>query len=824
MDFSQLLSRFAESESRSLEVSNPGRVRFNVYTEEGEKALVLFEKAVGLMKERSALNPADPLGWSYQAGIHGIWNLDYDQPDILTGGGYEDFVDFAVEKGFDTRENILNGKSVLNNCTHFAAIWNGTAGDVIPQQVAIADAAPANFLAWHRLYLQYFEEIARENLRLSGDPDAEIWALPYWAYLNEDQGVMPELLRDSGSSLYTPYRNPSLNEGAPINSLTIPGEQVQPADWSEEALLGLGETGYLAMGTKIENIPHNQFHVLSGLNGGLFGDQGLMLPPYSAGFDPVFWIHHSFIDKIWSAYNKTDNAYYAFEYEFDQNPWNYVFLTPSDDGSLQKDVVSSWGDGSRSVISKIYNPDYSYDYFGTLSNPVDDPGPNKVLSILQSPAFRPVVSEISWGEAAKAVSGVLQDDSEVLLYQSTIPLMIDGKHLTYEAYRQLADKDKQLNLVANINYRLPQAPAYGRFIVTSKAHVENINFLNDEANEGFGLFVQDMPMGSMSMSMAKTSTMDLAFDGYSYFSPTIVDSDEIVLLMVSNSADAFVESLSLGLTQNLNKNATRDSSFDAAAYFSWSPELLFNPEATADPEAYYKANDKPRGVVAPEINFRAAALGVAYLSENPDLIAQLNSSSPYEAVADYLDSGLAAGRSLGDAALRSSVNYLRQGEASDALILDFTLLPAFGDAVADVVVGREAAFDSTLGFYRVVDDLGTVVVGGVSYQPGHALYRQMATSDANRFDPLTGFSVTQDVADSRSGIELSRNSGKLAPFAVVNQHTFFTFAEANPDGINHFRALAPNIIGFEDIYGGGDTDFDDMLLSFRITPPDTTLV
>ena len=822
MNFSRLLAQFAQSKNRSLEVSNPDRVRYNIYTEEGEKALVLFEKAVGLMKAKSDSNPGDPLGWAYQAGIHGIWNLDYNQPDFLTKNKFQDFVDFAVENGFDTEENILNGKSVLNNCTHFAGIWNG-GGGVIGKQVAIADAAPANFLAWHRLYLQYFEEIARENLRLSGDPDAETWALPYWAYLNEDQGVMPELLRDPESSLYTPYRNPSLNEGAPINSLTIPGAPVQPADWSKQALLGLGETGYLAMGTKIENVPHNQFHVLSGLNGGLFGEDGLMLPPFSAGFDPVFWIHHSFIDKIWSAYNKTDNAYYAFEYEFDQNPWNYVFLMPSDDGSLQKDVVSSWGDNSKGVISKIYNPDFSYDYFGTLSNPVDDPGPNKVLSILQSPAFRPIVSEISWGEAANVVSGVLRDDAEALLYQSVVPLMIGGEQLTYEAFRQFTEKDKQLKMVANINYFLPQSPAFGKLLVTTKDLAGSIDFVNKVVFGSRGLFVQDMPMGETSSPMAKTSTMDLAYEQYSDFSDGVDESDEIVLLMISDSADAYVESLSLGLSQNLNKNSTQDSNFDAAAYFSRSPELLLNPEATADPEGYYKANDQPLGVVAPEINFRAAALGVAYLSENPDLIARLDSSSPYEAVADYLDSGLAAGRSLGDAALRSSLNYLRQGGTSDAVILDLTLLPSFGEAVADVVVGREAAFDSALGFYRVVDDLGTVEVGGVSYQPGHALYARMATSDANRFDPLTGFSVSQDVAERRSGIGLSQDSGKLAPFAVVNQHTFFTFAEANSDGINHFRALAPNVLGFEDIYGGGDTDFDDMLLSFRIAPPNTSL-
>ena len=161
MDFNQLLSRFAESESRSLETPNFDRVRHNVYTPEGQKALVLFEKAVGLMKERSALNPGDPLGWAYQAGIHGLWNLDIEQPLAFTNREQLEFVDFAVENGFDTRENILNGDTVLNNCTHFAGFWNGSS-DLIVQRTTSANGASANFMAWHRLYLQFFEEIVRD--------------------------------------------------------------------------------------------------------------------------------------------------------------------------------------------------------------------------------------------------------------------------------------------------------------------------------------------------------------------------------------------------------------------------------------------------------------------------------------------------------------------------------------------------------------------------------------------------------------------------------------------------------------------------------------
>ena len=818
MNFNQLLSIYDDPENRSLENPNLDRVRHNVYTPEGEKALKLFDKAVGLMKERSTQNKADPMGWDYQAGIHGIWNLDYEQPNELRD--VQEFVDFAVDNGFDTRENILNGDTVLNNCTHFANIFNGTK-NLIRQRTSSIDGSRANFLAWHRLYLQYFEEIARENLRISGDPESETWALPYWAYMNEEQPFMPELLRDPESMLYTNYRNPGLNAGTSIRELSNP-EGVAAGKWSERALDGLGETGYLSMGSRIEMIPHNQFHILSGRNGGLFNEDGLMMPTRSAAFDPIFWIHHSFIDKIWSSYNRSENAFYANEYDFDQNPWNYVFLNPSRDGNLQKDVVSSWGDSSQNVIGKIYNPDYSYDYFGTLSNPIDKDGPNKVLSILQSSAFSPIVSEFNWSDKSEANTVISADGVEENFYQSIIPLTINKQEINYETYSNFAGNDNLFNVVANITYKMPSPPANAKFLVTTKSFAEGgysgYFHLGEDGQLPTGFFVQDMDMGMM-MPMTKISTLDLGYKGYSYLPDDIDSKDQIVLLMVSNSADTSVQSLSLGLTQNLNKTMARDSDFDAAAYFSQYPSLLLNPEATKDPEGYYNANDLPRGVVKPEVNFRAAAIGIAYLAENPDLIERLNSSSPYEAIANYLDNGQAQGLSLGDGSLRSSQNYFRSNANSDAVILDLTLLPADRKTTLEVVTGRDATFNSTIGFYRIVDDIGTVIVDGVSYQPDDPDYARMAKSEGNLFDPLTGLSASLDIAELKNGIELTQDLGKLAPYAVVNDQTFFTFADANTDGINHFRSLATNTLGFEDTFGGGDSDFDDVVAAFNYTLP-----
>ena len=854
MNFSELLSKYSSPENRSLENWNPNRVRHNVYSPEGKEALMLFDKAVGLMKERSSKNQADLLGWNYQAGIHGIWNLDYEKPDSLQNQTRAQLADFAAIKGFDTRENVLNGNTVLNNCTHFTRMWNGTnLATGTTAKVNNRDSSPANFIAWHRLYLQYFEEIARENLRLDAKnaedlANAETWALPYWAYLNEEDILMPEMFRNTGSNLYTPYRNPQLNAGTALTQLTnYPGA----ADWPAQTLQGLNKNNYMAMGTLIENMPHNPFHVASGTDGGLFGDQGLMLPTSSAAFDPIFWVHHSFIDKLWSAYNASENANYAFKYDFDQNPWNYMFLKPSPDGNIEnaKDRISYWGDNSNNVISKIYNPDYSYDYLGTTTNPASIPGPNKVLSIIQAPAYRPTISEIKWSESSKPIASST-------LYSSIIPLTINSLALTVRDYLNLTNAQKHnsnpFDLVSEVELLLPNPPAKATFLLTTAS------LANDPLDQGmadldprrWGLSVQGMSMGvdechqknptshshcdHMPMLMPTTAIIDFGYSviqpngiegdyGYSNVPADSNSDDQIVLLMVTNSADALVSSVTTSLNQNLNKNRSNDSIFDATAYFTRFPKLLTNPEATANPEAYFEKYDKGKGIVAPELNFRAAATGMAYLLNNKKLLEVGISSSPYAAISHYLDNGQMQGLSLGDSSFINAKNYFRSNDNLDGIILDFSALRIEEKITADIIIGRDASFKPAVGFYHVKDDLGTITIDGVDYKPSHIDYASLAISSSNLFDELTGLNANLGVAEYRQAIEFDRKSGKLAPFALVNDNIFFSFADANIDNINHFYIHGANIIGLEDMLHGGDTDFDDTLLGFkfesRLVPP-----
>ena len=165
-------------------------------------------------------------------------------------------------------------------------------------------------------------------------------------------------------------------------------------------------------------------------------------------------------------------------------------------------------------------------------------------------------------------------------------------------------------------------------------------------------------------------------------------------------------------------------------------------------------------------------------------------------------------------------------QQSQAPLLDFSGL-ADKRILGTLDISREADYDSIVGFYQVLDTDGTVFAGidpisgerrFLSPTDGEA-YRNAALSADNLVEPLSNLLVDDLGLSSRN---LTIRSGMmLAPFAIVEtgegSHTYFAFKEANPDLIAHFQMQGDNAFMFEDLYGGGDRDFDDLLIAFRPT-------
>ncbi len=223
-------------------------VRVDVWTlAENDPIITWYAKAVAAMQAKPA---TDPTSWVYQAAIHG-------SPSTSPLPGW-------------------------NQCRHGS--WY--------------------FVGWHRMYVYFFERIVRAQICALGGP--EDWALPYWNY---DGGgadnTLPLAFRNAttpnppnppaNNPLYTSQRNPGINTGYGLpKSITSPAFALSRPLFTGAAEFGGGQTSpldHFANQTgRLEQTPHNDVHVAIG---------GLMGYPDTAAEDPIFWLHHANIDRLW---------------------------------------------------------------------------------------------------------------------------------------------------------------------------------------------------------------------------------------------------------------------------------------------------------------------------------------------------------------------------------------------------------------------------------------------------------------------------------------------------------------------------------------------
>lgn len=172
------------------------------------------------------------------------------------------------------------------------------------------------FLPWHRAYLAGFEAIiAAQIVKLGGPAN---WALPYWNYSAPGAQFrqLPPAFRNQFSSpgVRNPLWSPRNQPLPPQTVLAIPTSSTNLSALNATKFSGSASSANPGFGGpqtaqathfgqqfgllsgQLEDLPHNVIH----------GDiGGLMNDPDLAALDPIFWLHHCNIDRLWEVWRRS---------------------------------------------------------------------------------------------------------------------------------------------------------------------------------------------------------------------------------------------------------------------------------------------------------------------------------------------------------------------------------------------------------------------------------------------------------------------------------------------------------------------------------------
>ncbi len=238
-----------------------------------DPTLLWYARAVRRMRERPL---ADPRSWRFQAAIHAVSTRTVSQSDTLPSSGVV--------------------STYWHKCQHGS--WY--------------------FLPWHRAYLGCFEAIVRATIAELGGPH-EDWALPYWDYSRAGDPQALRLRREflvgtledgsnAPNALAEARRTPDLDlatgefgmDAADVDLTCLKTAVFSVPAASRTPSFGGGRT-FSHSGRSagdVEITPHGDVHTAVG------GPGGLMSAFDTAGLDPVFWLHHANIDRLWEVWRR----------------------------------------------------------------------------------------------------------------------------------------------------------------------------------------------------------------------------------------------------------------------------------------------------------------------------------------------------------------------------------------------------------------------------------------------------------------------------------------------------------------------------------------
>lgn len=408
------------------EVTAKTYVRYEAHTKEGQKALASMKIAMAKLK---AVGCTNPISWYYQGAMH--WTPDVSGPNLNKN---------PLCPSFDTAHPAL--LAAWDNC----ASHNQTGPN-----------SNIHFLPWHRLYVLYLEKIIRET---SGDPD---FALPYWNYGAVFTMPKPFQAADGGS-LYEQSRRISLNKGMPIE---ISAQAVIAKDLKQLSQVH----DYQTFNNQLNSGLHGFMHDYIGGTDGLFNpiynaviDKsidpgcvgcGMMGEVPSAGFDPIFWMHHSNVDRLYQNFITTNPGQDISLAQLNSAQWPYDFFEITKVPPGNKLVKHTMPE----VLADISTIDYQYDETASTTQPAVNQATKvemKESSLLSIPAKAtaslktPAKFTVDLPVTLKEISPVPASKSRMIL---ELDVSYKGSHKgRYEVFVDLPDKLTSTDKVAEQHF------------------------------------------------------------------------------------------------------------------------------------------------------------------------------------------------------------------------------------------------------------------------------------------------------------------------------------------------------------------------------------
>ncbi len=290
--------------------------------------LMSLRRGVAAMKARDTAprGSADfRRSWLYWANMHAHFGADCGGP--VSGSGMAGVQTFTATNAAET--------ATWCQCEH------GTE----------------RFLTWHRMYIWYFERVLQQA---AGDPTLR---LPFWDYATDPQ--LPAAYRaatyvdENGQTVPNPLRaearQAGLNNGSSGLSAGV-----------SSASGAMGAASYNAFNASLEGTPHGAVHCAVASAG---CPTGLMGAVPAAALDPIFYAHHTNIDRLYDCWLRVNES----------------ARLPNSAAHLDTEFTFVDGDGStptRRVGDMLRSADLGYAYAGGGDCPAIPPA----FTLVTSPA------------------------------------------------------------------------------------------------------------------------------------------------------------------------------------------------------------------------------------------------------------------------------------------------------------------------------------------------------------------------------------------------------------------------------------------------------